>query len=299
MGSAEDQSQGRDSLQSGHEFAAKAGLLDESAGPAIAYLGFDEQGERQLLIVDSWTLRTADRAGQPTRELQRNEVRSVELDSDEGLRFRGRGWQFKHRVSRHDAEYIRESLIEWPYIPPTGTEGQAIPESDWRHERLARMVGQVVMRAAEAEHALSLVAVHSGDKAPNHEAFGKSGRQLVQALKKCAATSSAIADMCERYDLWSNLRNQLVHSIRPLPSDGTVGEKTFRPKMGSKGPLPENLYDVRTQDLPELVDLYYAFNWLYHDAIRAYRDLATGIKAEDLPRPNSVHAELRLPPQDQ
>jgi hypothetical protein len=101
--------------------------------------------------------------------------------------------------------------------------------------------------------------------------------------------------MAERYRAWSEHRNQLVHSIRPT-ENGRPGPTTSLPIFKKKNSAPpKDLYNVQTQDLPELVDLWYAFNWLYYDAWHAYFDLSTGVEAKDLPLPNSVPGSKRLP----
>jgi hypothetical protein len=86
-----------------------------------------------------------------------------------------------------------------------------------------------------------------------------------------------------------------VHSVRSTMEDSRADPRTARPTRMKKGTPPEDLYTVETQDLPDLVDVWLAFNRLYHDAWRAYVNLVTGVEAKDMPLPNSVSGSARLP----
>lgn len=128
----------------------------------------------------------------------------------------------------------------------------------WRHDQVAHLVGLIVMRAAEAEHMLSLLASVGQKKGSSKgNPFGRSGKKLSNHLAQIAASSPAVADILERYNAWSMHRNQLVHSIRPVGL-GMPGSETALPIISKQKDLPpRELYNVQKQDLPELVDLWY------------------------------------------
>lgn len=285
-----------DHIAAGHEVASRLGLLDEEPVPIVS-LGQDEHGREQVLVIGGQTIRLAvtDGSSDPL-ELHRTTIRSVSVLPEQGLHLVARKGQWLHQVPDTDANYLRDAIINLDLMPPRGKGGQCIPEQDWRHEQLANIVGRIVMRAAEAEHNLSLVAAYGRHPGGfDRGAFGQSGKDLIGRLKRIGQSSPAVAELAERYDLWSDLRNQLVHSVRPTEANGRPGPTTNRPIQLKRDTPPEILYAVETQDLPELVDLWYAFNWLYHDALDAYRDLSAGIELKDLPVPNSVPPADRLP----
>jgi hypothetical protein len=285
-----------DHVAAGFDSIERLGLNRE--GVVTASAGRDEDGNDQLLIVGGQTLvRVSEGAGEEPDEIHRTDMRSVELVPGSGLllRFPGRRWL--HAVRDADAAHLRETIIESPLLPPTGSNGQYIPPASWRDDQLARLVGFVVMRAAEAEHGLGLVAAYGeGTDAFDRKMFGVTGGSLSGRLTSLGAGSDAIADLAERYGAWSTLRNQLVHSIRPMTETGELGPTTHKPAM--RMPDDAKPYVVAIQDLPELIDLWYAFNWLYHDALRAYLDLIAGVSAADLPMPNSVTSEENRLPQE-
>lgn len=263
-------------------------------GVLTASLGRAEDGSEQLLVVGGQALVrvSASNSGEP-EEVHRSDVRSVELVPARGLLLRLRGKRWLHVLKDADAAYLRETIIESPLLPPTSATGHYIPPASWRDDQIARLVGLVVMRAAEAEHNLGLVAAY-GRSADDFDSsiFGVTGKSLIKRLTELGETSPAIADMAERYGVWSKLRNQLVHSVRPMTDAGDLGPMTHKPVMRLSGNEP---YTVEKQDLPELVDLWYAFNWLYHDAFRAFISLSTGVAAANLPLPDSVTGDERLP----
>lgn len=262
-------------------------------GVFTASLGHDEHGDEQLLVLSGQTLvRMSTKDGGASEEIHRSEIRSVELAPQGGLLFRSARKRWLHVLSDLDANNFREAFIELPLVPPTSAGGLAIPDTNWRDDQLAHMVGLVVMRAAEAEHNLGLVAALGGTGAFDRTIFGRTGKPLAERLAALGEASPAIADMAERYNAWSPLRNQLVHSVRPMTEGGYAGPMTQKPVMGLRGNVP---YTVEKQDLPELVDLWYAFNWLYFDAMHAFLKLTTGTAATDLPLPDSVWGAERLP----
>lgn len=285
----------QDHVSEGYRAAEELGLTGKEFLWS-ASLGRDRGGEVQVLVLGAQCAWLASRDGGSMTEIHRPDIRSVDAVPGEGLILRAQGRRWVHIVSDVDAVYLREQFIETPILPPTGSGGQCIPEMHWRHDQMANLVGLVVMRAAEAEHMLSLVACQSQQQSLKSNAFGRSGKQLSQHLGKAAASSPAIADMLERYEAWSKHRNQLVHSIRPMER-GQPGPSTALPNINrQKDSPPEEIYRVQKQDLPELVDLWYAFNWLYHDAWHAYFRLTTGMPLKDLPLPSSVSGRRRLPP---
>lgn len=293
-----------DHFSTGHEAAERLGLFTNEQAYRIASQGLGRNGDEQILIIGDQVLRISTLDGTMLLDIHRNNIRSVEVEPGQGLLLITKVGTFEthqewlHRVPDHASKYLRDCLIKLTLYPPTGTDGQAIPETDWRHEQLARLVGQIVMRAAEAEHNLSLLAAQVGLSGKfNYQIFGRTGEPLTEQLKRLGETSPALADMAERYEAWSKLRNQLVHSIRPMEPDGRPGTTTKKPNITKKGQDSNGLYTVKEQDLSDLVDMYYAYNWLFHDSSRAYLELATGTAAENLSMPNSVSSAMRLPPQ--
>jgi hypothetical protein len=263
-----------DHVTAGYEALERLGLSRD--GIVTASLGHDEHGAEQLLILGGQTLvRMPTNDGADCEEFHRSEIRSVELLPARGLLLRSPGRRWLHVLSDADAVFLHEAIIELPMIPPTGTGGQAIPRTGWRDNQLAHLVGLVVMRAAEAEHNLSLVAALGGAEGDiDWDIFGRSGQPLIKRLTQIGKTSPAIADMAQRYRAWSRLRNQLVHSVRPIREEGHAGPITRKPIIGGHDDSP---YTVETQDLPELVDLWYAFNWLYFDAMRSSQRIRVGV----------------------
>lgn len=259
-----------------------------------ASLGHDEDGTEQLLVVGGQTLvKVHANNNDEAEEVHRSDVRSVEVVPAHGLLLRFPGERWLHMVKDADAVYLRETIIESPLLPPRSATGHYIPPKGWQDDQIARLVGFVVMRAAEAEHNLGLVAAYGRAVDDfDRSIFGVTGKPLLDRLTALGETSPAIADMAERYGAWSKLRNQLVHSVRPTTDAGDLGPITHKPVMRLPGGEP---YTVEKQDLPELVDLWYAFNWLYHDALRALIPLSTGVAAADLPLPDSVTGDERLP----
>ena len=83
-----------------------------------------------------------------------------------------------------------------------------------------------------------------------------------------------------------------VHSVRSTMEDSRADPRTARPTRMKKGTPPEDLYTVETQDLPDLVDVWLAFNRLYHDAWRAYVNLVTGVEARTCPYRTACRAAL-------
>lgn len=300
-----DEHPATDSFAAGHELADNLGLFQDDQVYRIASQGLDGDGNGQLLTIGDQTLCLTDIHGQMYLEIHRSNIKTVDVAHGQGLWLTTHEGSFSvpkkwlHQVSDGDAEYIRNCLINFPPAPPIGDNGQVIPEGDWRNEQLSRMVGRIVMRAAEAEHNLGLVAAHAGvSKKINFQIFGRTGGPLTEKLKSLGNRSPAIADMGERYEAWSSLRNQLVHSIRPADPTGRPGRLTKKPNITKKDQSPGDLYTVAEQGLPSLVNMYYAYNWLYHDALRAYLQLATGVTVEELSMPDSVTGANRLPPSE-
>jgi hypothetical protein len=90
--------------------------------------------------------------------MHRTHIRSVEAVPGQGLLLRAPGHRWLHRLADAEASYLRDLFVESLLIPPTGRGGSCIPEQGWNRDQIAQFVGLVVMRAAEAEHCLSLVA---------------------------------------------------------------------------------------------------------------------------------------------
>lgn len=285
-----------DHLVAGREIATSLGLPDNEMLLA-ASLGRNDAGNRQVLVLGGLTvtLVAADNAAE-REELPRSQIRSVDAVAGTGLVLRlGLGRQTVHRLGDREAEQFRDLIIEMPITPFNNGGGHVIPEQDWRRDRIARLVGQVVVRAAEAEHMLGVMA-SSWSGQLDFQAFGQSGKPLSAALDRLGESNRVAADMAERYSAWSDLRNQLVHSVRPNLRDGRPDSKTFRPVRVKQGdPLPEHLYLIEDQDERQIVDVWYAFNWLYHDAFRAWVQVATGVDPSELPPSNSVVGNRRLP----
>jgi hypothetical protein len=78
-----------------------------------------------------------------------------------------------------------------------------------------------------------------------------------------------------------------VHSVRPITEDGHAGPITHKPIIGGHNNSP---YKVETQDLPELVDLWYAFNWLYFDAMHAFIGLQKAWPPQRFGRPTAAQS---------
>lgn len=286
-----------DHITRGWDAAAKLGLLGD-AYVSMASLGLGEQGSEQVLVLTGQTVILAPTEGDGDLiEVHRMRIRSVEAIPGEGLLLRVPGSRWLHRLADVDAAYLRDHLVDLPLIPPTRNGGNYIPDQGWRHDQIAHLVGLIVMRAAEAEHLLGIVAASAVKPGTfDREVFGKTGNQLAKQLEKIGKSSEAIADIAERYRAWSSRRNQLVHSIRPTMENGRPDSKTMRPALAKKGQPPETLYTVETQDLPDLVDLWYAFNRLYLDTWHIYVRIMTGVEVKDLLQPNSVTGSDRLPP---
>lgn len=284
-----------DHVTAGFQAADRLGITDGDAAIQTVSWGSDEERRDQILIVSGQAIRLLRPDGAGIMEIHRTDVRSVEAVPGMGLQLRTLGKKWVHRVADADAVFLREFLIEVPLVPPIGHGGLCVPEQHWSHEQVSLLVGRIVIRAAEAEHNLSLVAASAKEEDFDRAIFGQTGKPLAERLGKIGEVSLAVADLAERYKEWSQLRNQLVHSIRPNEESGGPGPETNRVKIQKRGSTSDELYTVKIQDLPDLVDMWYAFNWLWHDASRAYVYLSTGIPASDLPLPNSISACQRLP----
>ncbi|WP_125614420.1 hypothetical protein [Specibacter cremeus] len=285
-----------DHLSEGRRMADRLGLAGRDFVFA-ASLGLDEHGHGQVLIVGGDRVLLAPVDGSSgALEFPRAVLRSVEVDAGRGLLLRAPGQRWMHGLSDTDAAFLQELFIETPLIPPRGRDGRScIPEQGWHHEQLARLVGMTVMQAAEAEHVLGLVAAYGKKEMVfDRGAFGVSGNQLADGLDLIGKRSRVVADMAERYRAWADRRNQLVHSIRPM-EDGRPGPKTHRPVLLKKSASKQPQYAIETQDLPDIVDMWYAFYSLYHDAWRAFLSLISGMDAEGLPPSNSASGSARMP----
>lgn len=296
-----------DSISAGREIAEQLGLFEENQAIRIASLGTDDTGTEQLLLIDNQTLRVSTLEGSELLEVHRDSIVTIDVENIEPepnqrllLTVRsgvlGRAEEWAHRTD-HNGRYLKDHLIQMAPLPPTGSHNQAIPRGDWRYDEIALMVGKIVMRAAEAESTLSTVAFWAGGFEP--KAFGQSGEQLTKHLKRLGETSPAIKDLAERYEAWAPLRNQLVHSTRPMDDQGRPGMKTMKQNRLKQGVMKdlskEDFYTVERQDQSALVDMYYAYDFLRHDAFDAYMELLQGIPAEKLTVPTSVPEERRLP----
>jgi hypothetical protein len=296
-----------DSITAGREIAKKLGLFEENQAIRIASLGTDDTGTEQLLLIDNQTLRVSTLEGSELLEVHRDSIVTIEvenIDPEPNQRLLltvrngvlGMAEEWAHRTD-HNGRYLKDTLIKMTPLPPTGSHNQAIPRSDWRYDEIALMVGKIVMRAAEAENTLSIVAARADGFEP--KAFGQTGEQLTKHLKRLGETSPAIKDLAERYEAWTPLRNQLVHSTRPMDRQGRPGMETMKQNRLKQGAI-ENLskgdfYTVEKQDQSALVDMYYAYNSLRHDALDAYMELIQGVSVENLTVPKSVPKEQRLP----
>lgn len=287
----------RDHAAAGFRIAKRLALFDTDPGVRTASLGLDMDGRDQLMIVGGQLVRILRPNGAEVGIVPRLGIRSVEVVDGLGLRLVLPDKCWIHCVSGGHANELRSFLIRMPLSTPAGRDGGVIPEQNWQFDRLANLVGKVVIRAAEAEHNLNLIAAYGSGPDLDPTIYGRTGMALTKRLERMGKSSVAIADLAERYGAWAEQRNQLVHSVRPL-TDGRPGPATHRMKIPSKGEAVEAVdipYEVRTQDLPDLVDLWYAFNWLWFDSSHAFLTLIAGTRMEDLPMPNSVRSEKRLP----
>lgn len=211
-------------------------------------------------------------------------IRSVEADPGHGLVIHlEAGCTVRHMVSDHVAQHLRHQIISLRPFPPRGAGGRAVPDQPWRRSRLANLVGLIVMEAAEAEHQLGWVAELAGriTDAASPRAFGESGTSLAKLLETAGRSSTVITDLAASYRPLIDSRNQLIHSIRP--GDSFPGQ-THRPlRRKGKDPDPNDLaYDVRDEQLPALVDLWWPFHDLKHDASRVSWALTAGTPPEAL-----------------
>lgn len=94
-------------------------------------------------------------------------------------------------------------------------------------------------------------------------------------------SNTVISDLAETYGPLVEPRNQLVHALRP---DADLLRQTHRPRRrpGSQPAEDDFNYEVQEEHLPALVDLWYAFYGLKHDAMRVGIALAAPTRLNEL-----------------
>lgn len=158
-------------------------------------------------------------------------------------------------------------------LPPRGNGNRVLPLTDPAERTLAEHVGAVVLMAAQVEASLASLVdlVRGGASKPSLRAWGESGRELRRQLKSIEDAAPETLGFAERYEQLNELRNQVVHSIRPKVSASEArGDVTLRPLVKHKGVLREQVIGV-----PELIDLWYALQELNYDSFQVFMDHAS------------------------
>ncbi|MGK5112786.1 hypothetical protein [Geodermatophilus sp. CPCC 205506] len=164
----------------------------------------------------------------------------------------------------------------------TGTGGRILPKADPDQRALAEHIGFVVMVAAQLDATLSgLVDVVAGfDGDLKLEAWGRSGRDLVQRLKVIEEQELApeVVGFADRYDRLYRVRNQVVHSIRMEEDPDHDPDMTVRLlKQNAKRPS-EGLHARVVLGVSELIDLWYELRDFNHEVMLIFLDYASRSK---------------------
>lgn len=270
-----------DDLHLGWERARNVDLKGERL--IAASLGTDEVGQEQLLIVTGASVRISNADDDLIVDEALDRLRTQYNDDCLVLYPRPASFstfdkRWVHISPSPSVDYLGKLIDRGSITSPTdsrGSQGRAIPDQGWRMDRLAHLVGLTVIRAAEAEHNLSISAGIALNELGDPPKLAGTGEALVKRLRKAHQESGNqplvistgkfnFADLADRYEGASSRRNQLVHSVRPMTSQGDPGPNTHR--LARRGASETTPYEVATQDLPEIVALWCVFDDLAHDA---------------------------------